>query len=187
MLFFPFVHFSPGLVQLYIAGLPLRSCPDLGPPYHVPQCPVFVSGCSRIQTHVLDFGMWTSYILLHLDPPKLSTSVITPNIDNYLKSSICLLRELVNTKYKSSVSRDTWVVYQPLYKARYQPSGSLMCSALRLIPSLILWLITNALPAPLLGLYKHVHFGLGKPSLFRTFFKVFHHFCEWNQRELYQI
>ena len=61
--FFPF-YFSTGLVRLNIAGLPLWSCPDPwatycggGPPMSV----FFVSGSSRIRTHVLVIAMRTCY------------------------------------------------------------------------------------------------------------------------------
>ena len=55
-LFFYFFIFSTGLVRLYIAGLPLRSCPDYWATFSaegVPQCPFFVSCSSRIRTQVL--------------------------------------------------------------------------------------------------------------------------------------
>ena len=53
--------FSTGLVLLYIAGLPLRSCWTIGLPSVVPQCPFFVSGHSGIQTHVLGITMHMCY------------------------------------------------------------------------------------------------------------------------------
>ena len=51
-----FFCFSTGLVRLYIAGLPLRSCRTIGAPsvQGSAQCPFFsVSGSSRIRTHIL--------------------------------------------------------------------------------------------------------------------------------------
>ena len=54
--FFFFIFFlSTGLVRLYIAGLPLRSCQTIGAPpvQGSPNVRFFVSGSSRIRTHVL--------------------------------------------------------------------------------------------------------------------------------------
>ena len=54
--FFFFFFFPTGLVHLYIAGLPLRSCRTSGAPsvQGSAQCEFFsVSGSSRIRTHVL--------------------------------------------------------------------------------------------------------------------------------------
>ena len=65
-----FVRFSAGLVRLYIAGLPLRSCPDHWANFceGVPQCLISVSGISRIRTHVLDIAMRTCYRCATLTP-----------------------------------------------------------------------------------------------------------------------
>ena len=59
--FVGFFCFSTGLVQLYIDGLPLRSCQTIGAPsvQGSAQCPFFVSGSSRIRTHVLVITMRT--------------------------------------------------------------------------------------------------------------------------------
>ena len=48
--FFFFFFFPTGLVQLNIAGLPLRSCQTIGAPsvQGSAQCPFFVSGSCRI-------------------------------------------------------------------------------------------------------------------------------------------
>ena len=48
--FFKFVQFFTGQVRLYIAGLPLRSCPEHWATFcgGVPQYLIFVSGTSRI-------------------------------------------------------------------------------------------------------------------------------------------
>ena len=51
-----FLLFSTCLVRLYIAGLPLRSCPDYWATFLCrgsPNVCFFVSGRSRIRTHVL--------------------------------------------------------------------------------------------------------------------------------------
>ena len=65
-----FVRFSAGLVRFYIAGLPLRSCPDHWATFceGVLQCFIFVSGISRIRTHVLDIAMQTCYRCATLTP-----------------------------------------------------------------------------------------------------------------------
>ena len=75
---FFFLFFSFLFLQVWfsfdIAGLPLRSCWTIGLPSvgGVSQCLIFVSGHSRIRTHVLVIAMQTSYhcATLTLHNPK---------------------------------------------------------------------------------------------------------------------
>ena len=62
--------FSTGLVRHYIAGLPLRSCPDPWATFcgGVPQCLIFVSSSIRIRTHVLVITMQMCYRYANLTP-----------------------------------------------------------------------------------------------------------------------
>ena len=66
-----FLFFFPtGLVQLYIAGLPLRSCWTIVAPsvQGSTQCLFFVSGSGRIQTHVLIIARQACYRYATLTP-----------------------------------------------------------------------------------------------------------------------
>ena len=80
--FFWFV-FSPSPVQLYIAGLPLRSCLDPWATFcrGVPQCLIFVSGSGGIRTHVPMITMRTHYHYATLTPHY---ATLTPCEDIWL-------------------------------------------------------------------------------------------------------
>ena len=63
-MYFFFSFFSTGLVWLYIAGLPLRSCRTIGAPsvQGSAQCPFFsFLAAAGFETHVLVLTMQTSY------------------------------------------------------------------------------------------------------------------------------
>ena len=78
-----FVSFPTGLVRLYIAGLPLRSCWTSGPPSEgggegSSQCPFFISGSSGIRTHFLLITVQTLYrypITIRLNPCQRQSKV----------------------------------------------------------------------------------------------------------------
>ena len=86
VLFFAF-GFSTGLVRLYIAGLPLRSCWTIGPPSEgSAQCPFFVSaGSSGTRTHVLYLMRRTRYHYAMLTPLLTSRCY---EYQNYLSYSL---------------------------------------------------------------------------------------------------
>ena len=70
-------------------------------------------------------------------------SVMTQEVDNTFKTSMCLFREEIMNI--TLTSQEILGCFQPSYLARYQPSGSHAGSALRLIPDLMILALMNRL------------------------------------------